>query len=204
MFVRRLFAAAAVALAFALPAAAAPIDMTAALNAKPGKPYTGTVGAIPFSIDTLTLFASADTLNVVTVGTLHSVTLNGASVTVTVPILGTVSVSVLDTLTASFDDATSIFSLSKGGVAFVTATPTTGFAWDLVSNLGLTPVDYVVGSSFTINTTAGALVFDLGPDGDGSGTGAISAALADVPLPAAAPLLLAAVGLLVLRRPRSA
>lgn len=196
MLLSRLLGPLALILGFAAPVAAAQIDLTATLNAKSGKPFTGTFGGLPFSIDLLTLVGKVDTLNVVTIGDVHSAAMDSAILTTVLPVFGAVSVAVLDTLTATFDDASDLFSLSKGGAPFAIATPSASFAWDLKSNLPLTDVDYLVDGVFTLNTAVGVLAFNLGLDGDGSGTGAIAALVAPVPPPAAAPMLLAGVGLM--------
>ena len=198
-------AAAILSLAAAAPLAAAPATFTAFVDTLGLDTIEGALGGTAFSATTIELTGYGDTDDVITFGPgVFGMAFTSAELSID----GVLSAQILEPLGVQFDETGQQLTLGVVPVAaFAAASPLLGpVSWDMTTDLppvavGFDLIDWTVIDPTWLATDQGQLVLDFGPDGDGSAFGFVSATVESVPLPAAAPLLLAGLaGAAALRR----
>lgn len=212
MIFTRILGALALSFAFAMPAAAARINLSATVFADPGDPIFGFLGGEIFAATSFEFSASGHTSALIPAGPGLDFHSDQTSVTI-VGEFGAPgpsesrTVNLIAPMQLSFDGLAG-FTLGyfADPVPLVTATAAAPVLWD-PSGFAPTPalftvIDWTLLNPTYLATTSGQLSFEFGPGVDAMAPGVLSASVSAVPLPAAAPMLLAAVGLLGLGRLR--
>ena len=202
------FSAALSAIFAAAPAAAAPGVFLAEVDTLGFDMIDGALGGTGFSTTRIVFEGHADTDDLLVFGPdVYGLAFDQAFVTID----GVGTAELLDSIGIAFDDAADVLRIGVTTAVspFGSASPIAGApSWDLTTDLAPLAVIYNIIDWTTLDpgflaTSLGQLSLDFGPDGDGTAPGFISARISDVPVPAAAPLLAAALGLVAFRARRA-